>query len=219
MIKYVIFDMDGTLFNTEVLYREAWIRTSADWGLDNAESLYPSVVGNGEGNIIEIMKRVYGSDRDYQAFFKDRDVYYHKFIEDDIPLKDGCFEILEFLKQNGIKMALATSTRQDTAQSNLKRTGIYDFFDAIVTGDMVEHGKPAPDIFLKAGEFIGANREETAVCEDSFNGIRGAYAAKMKPIMVIDQLEPTQEIKQISYAIGNSLFDVIELIKKENNII
>lgn len=220
MINYVIFDMDGTLCDTEPLYREAWVNTLKDWNFPEPETVHPKIIGMGEGEVLDLLNQIGDAERDYSAIFKYRDEhYYYKLIEKSIPLKAGCIEILEFLRDNGIKAAIATSTHSRTAHRNLKLAGIYDYFDAIVTGDMIERGKPAPDIFLKAGELMGADAAQTIVCEDSFNGIRGAHAANMKPVMVIDQLAPTDEIKQISYYIGDSLFDVIDLIKKENNII
>ena len=219
MIKYVIFDKDGTLLDTERLYKKAWFSASKDWGFDDPESIYPSAIGRGEKYIADILKERYGADRDYLPFFEDRNVYLSKYMEEDIPMKPGCLEILDFLKANGIKMALATSTRRERAHTNLKRVGIFEYFDAIVTGDMIERGKPEPDIFLLAGELIGADPAQTIVCEDSHTGIIGASKAEMKPFFVIDQLEPTAEIIPLTYAIGNSLFDVIEQIKKENNII
>lgn len=219
MIKYVIFDKDGTLLDTEKLFKKAWISASADWGLSNPEALYPRLVGRGENYIVDIMKEVYGEGRDYWPFFELRNVYLREYIEQEIPLKPGCIEILDFLKENGIKMALATSSRREMANANLKRVGIYDRFDAIVTGDMIERGKPNPDIFILAGKLIGADPSQTIVCEDSYTGIIGADKAGMKPFFVIDQLEASEEIKPLTYAIGNSLFDVIEQIKKENNII
>ena len=219
MIKYVIFDKDGTLLDTEKLYKKAWFRASEDWGLSNPEALYPRLVGRGENYIVDIMKEVYGEGRNYWPFFELRNVYLREYIEQEIPLKPGCIEILDFLKENGIKMALATSARREMAYANLKRVGIYDRFDAIVTGDMIERGKPNPDIFLLAGDMIGAVPEETVVCEDSINGIIGAHKAGMKPFFVIDQLLPDDVTNQLSYGIGNSLFDVIELIKKENKLI
>lgn len=218
MINYVIFDMDGTLFDTERLYKKAWIKASVKWGLSDPEGFYPCVVGVSRAGIIEIMKNTYGADIDYLRFLEQRDEYLKELTAKSVPLKAGCVEILSFLKKNGIRIALATSTRGDTARSNLKRTDIYEYFDAIVSGDMVENGKPAPDIFIKAGELIGADPQQTLICEDSFSGIIGAYSAKMKPVMVIDQLEPTDEIAKLTYAIGNSLFDVMELIKKENKL-
>ena len=220
MINYVIFDMDGTLFDTEPLYKEAWIKTLEDWNIPDPAGLHPLFVGTGEAEIIEILKKAGGEHRDYSSIFAYRnDHYYYKLIEKNIPLKAGCIEILEFLREKGIKIALATSTHAKTAHGNLKKAGVLEYFDAIVTGDMIERGKPAPDIFLKAGELICADIDETIVCEDSFSGIKGAYAARMKPVMVIDRLYPTDDIAKLTYAIGNSLFDVIDLIKKENNFI
>jgi HAD superfamily hydrolase (TIGR01509 family) len=218
MINYVIFDMDGTLFDTEKLYRKTWIEIGEKWGFENMAELYPQVVGRSRELIIELMRSVYGEDHDYTAFFAERTEYFRSLTENEIPLKAGCFEILEFLKDNGIPCAVATSTKEPIASQNLKRAGVYGYFEAIVSGDMIERGKPFPDIFLKAGELLGADPNTTAVCEDSYNGLIGAHKAEMKPIMVIDLLEPTDEIKPITYAINDTLFDVIDLIKKENNI-
>ena len=220
MVKYVIFDMDGTLFDTEPLYKEAWLKTLIDWNFSDPLAIHALCVGTGQAEIIEVLKKHGEEHRDYSTIFDYRNEhYYYKLIEKSIPLKAGCIEILDFLRDNGIKIALATSTHEKTARGNLKKAGVIDYFDAIVTGDMVDYGKPAPDIFLKAGEMIGADAEQTFVCEDSYGGIRGAHAAGMKPIMVVDTLAPTDEMEKLTYAIGNSLFDVIELIKKENNII
>ena len=218
MINYVIFDMDGTLFDTEKLYRKTWIEIGEKWGFENIGELYPQVVGRSRELIIELLKEVYGEDHDYTAFFAERTEYFRRLTEKEIPLKSGCFEILEFLKENNIPCAVATSTKDPIASANLKRAGVYEYFDAIVTGDMIERGKPFPDIFLKAGEMLGADANTTAVCEDSYTGITGAHKAGMKPLMIIDLLEPTDEIRQITYAINDTLFDVIDLIKKENNI-
>lgn len=218
MIKYVIFDMDGTLLDTEKVFQRAWNDTGRAWNLDGIEDMYGNIIGRSADTIISMLREKYGTNIDFDKFWCERMTYFTTLVEKDVPLKPGCMEILLFLKENGIKTALATSTPLYITKENLRKTGIDSYFDAVVTSDAVEHGKPAPDIFLEAGRRIGAEASETVVCEDSYNGITAAYAAKMKPVMIPDMLPPTEETEKITYATVDSLFDVIELIEKENNI-
>ena len=111
-----------------------------------------------------------------------------------LPEKPGVHEILEYLKENRIPTALASSTRRTAVMEHLDRAGITSYFQKIICGDMVEHGKPAPDIYLKACEELGAAPGQALAVEDSFNGIRSAYAAGLYTVMVPDQLPPTEEI-------------------------
>ena len=106
----------------------------------------------------------------------------------------GVHEILEYLKENRIPTALASSTRRTAVMEHLDRAGITSYFQRIICGDMVEHGKPAPDIYLKACEELGVAPGQALAVEDSFNGIRSAYAAGLYTVMVPDQLPPTEEI-------------------------
>lgn len=220
MIKYAIFDMDGTLFDTEEKFRRSWLVTSQKYGLENAERVYDEgVAGAPAAAAKRLLKENYGDRVDPDAFFLERVMLTLKYFETEgIPHKAGCVELLEFLREQKIPCAIATSTPRRIAEKNIRSAGIYEYFDAIVTGDMVEHGKPAPDIFIKAGQMIGAVPEQTIVAEDSNNGLRGAYAAKMKPVFVFDIQKPAEDIREHLYAECNSLFDIIELVKRENNI-
>ncbi len=219
MINYVIFDMDGTLLDTEKLFQKSWNDVGVKWGLEGIEDMYRSIIGRSVDTIIQMLEEKYGPQTDCYGFFRARTENFKELISKEIPIKKGCMELLRFLKEHNIPMALATSTPLYMTESNLAKTGIGEYLDAVVTADMVENGKPAPDIFIEAGRRIGAKAHECLVCEDSYNGIRAAYAAGMKPVMIPDILQPTSEIKQILYATVDSLLDVIELIKKENKII
>lgn len=219
MIKYAIFDMDGTLIDTEPLYEKAWVDIGEKWGLDGMAEKYPLIVGRSIESICSMMKEWFGEDFDASGFFAERMQCFVGFIEKEIPLKDGCIELLEFLKRQGIPMAIATSTPMYITSSNMQKTGIGKYMDAVVTAEAVKNGKPEPDIFLEAARRIGADPLYTVVCEDSINGIRGAHRAAMKPIMVVDRLAPTDETEKLCFATCDSLFDVMELIKKENKII
>ena len=120
---------------------------------------------------------------------------------------------MEALKQEGYRLCVATSTRASTAKEELIDAGILPHFEDLVGGDNIKNGKPAPDIFLEAARRISVEPENCIVFEDSINGIKAAYNAGMKPIMVPDMVEPTEEILPMIYRRFNSLDEAIPLIK------
>ena len=219
MIKYVIFDKDGTLIDTEPLFYKSWYTVGDKWGLEGMrENYYPNIAGQSIDRSIRFLKETYGKSLDAEGFMSERMAVVRKLMDNGIPLKPGCIEILDFLKLQGIKAAIATSTAADISLRNLKKLGLLDRFDAVVTGDMVENGKPAPDIFIECGKRIGAVPEETLVVGDSSFDMIGGHRAGMRPVMVIDHNPPSEEAKPLCYAVYNSLFEVMDLIKKENKI-
>ena len=155
---------------------------------------------------------------DAEAFMAERLAMVWKMMEDGVPLKDGCIEILDFLREQGIKIAIATSTNKEVSLRNLTNLSLTDKYDALVTGDMVENGKPAPDIFLEAARLIGADPDETIVVGDSSFDMIGAHRAGMRPVMVIDLSTPSAEAEPLCFAIYHSLYEVIDLVKRENGI-
>ena len=218
MIKYAVFDMDGTLFDTERLFKEAWYQASEKMNLFDVERIYNSITGTSLDTTREIFEKEYGDSADFDVFIEDRMNIFLDMIREDVPIKKGCFELLDFLRAQGIPCAVATSTHISITGSNLKRTGVDKYMDAVVTSADVEHGKPAPDIFLEAAKRIGACAEECIVLEDSNNGIRGAYAAGMMPIMIIDGVQPADDVKDKIFAKCDSMLDVIDIVKRENKI-
>ncbi len=211
--------MDGTLLDTEPLYEQSWVETGVKYSVSDAGEIYASLVCGRpvESGKIALWER-YGRDFDAEGFVKDRMARYRYLASRELKLKPGCIEILEFLKEQDIPCALATSTLTELALQNLDRTGIADYFSAVVTSSMVKRGKPYPDIFLEAGRRIGAKTESCIVCEDSYSGIEAAYNAGMMPIFIPDRQMPNKETDRMAYKTLDCLSDVIELIKKENKL-
>ncbi len=219
MIKYVIFDKDGTLIDTEPFFYESWYTVGEKWGLQGMrENYYPNIAGKSVLLSKKFLKDTYGEDFDSEGFMTERMTMVNVMLGGDIAFKSGCIELLEFLREHGIKIAIATSTVGAIAKPNIKRLGFYERVDAVVCGDEVKSGKPAPDIFLEAGKRIGAVPEETFVVGDSSFDMIGGHRAGMRPVMVIDHNPPSEEAEPLCYAVCNSLFEVIDLIKKENEI-
>lgn len=205
--------MDGTLLDTEKLFRRSWIEESCARGLPNGESFYELVAGSPAQKLREKFIETYGDGIDYDEFIAARKDRFLSYIEHDVPLKPYCCELLDYLKEQGVRIALATSTNIEITKRNLEKTGIIGYFDAIVTGDEVKNGKPAPDIFLLAAKRIGANLSESVIVEDTYNGLRGAYAAGIRGIMVIDGQMPNDETHRITVAECESLNQVLNYIK------
>lgn len=219
MIKYVIFDKDGTLIDTEPLFYESWYTVGDKWGLpEMRENYYPNIAGKSVPLSIKFLNETYGEDFDAEGFMAERLGMVNKLLEGNIEFKSGCTELLDFLRSQGIKIAIATSTASDIAKPNVHRLGLCEKVDAVVYGDEIKLGKPHPDIFLEAGRRIGAVPEETLVVGDSSFDMIGAHRAGMIPVMVIDHNPPSEEAEPLCYKVFESLFDVIDLVKKENKI-
>ena len=133
-----------------------------------------------------------------------------------IPVKEGVFEIIKYLEDNGYKRAVATSTRKSRAKQRLEKEHIYEHFQAFMYGDEVTHSKPNPEIFLKAAEKINLKPEECLVIEDSPSGVKAAYDGGFKCINVWDIKEPTEEMLNQTETVCNSLLGVIDWLKENN---
>jgi HAD superfamily hydrolase (TIGR01509 family) len=161
----------------------------------------------------KIMLEIYGEEFPYDAYAKKASRMYHeKYDGGRLPMKIGVVELLTFLRKEGKKIALASSTRKKTVISQLEDAKILDFFNVVICGDMVERSKPDPDIFLKACYELGTKPDRTYAIEDSYNGIRAAYAGKLRPIMVPDLLPCNEEMKEITEIVLDNLLDVVDYL-------
>lgn len=207
----VIFDMDGTLLDTQAIFYPAWDFAGELQGYKNLSKHVPNVLGVNEAHCKAYIKSLYPG-LDVDRFWLDMIGYAEKNVV--IAFKSGAKELLAFLKENGIKFALASGSPHAMITRNLNALGVYNDFDVLVGGMDVQNGKPAPDLFLLAAEKLGANPHDCFVFEDSGNGIRAGHAAGMKCIGIKDTVPFKEEEKALIFKELSSLDQAIELFKE-----
>lgn len=218
MIKAVVFDMDGVIFDSEKLYRKHWMITGEEYNIPEItmRELCNRIAGATKEHNEKLMKSYFGEDFDYNTFRgKTMERMDEDIRQNGLDLKPGVKELFHFLKERGIKIGLATSTIRQRAERNLRNAGILEEFDQIIYGGTVPNGKPAPDIYLKACEELGVAPSEAMGIEDSINGVKSASGAGLYTVMVIDLIEPTEEIRLLANQIYHSLFEIIDLLQGE----
>ena len=213
MLKAVIFDVDGTLLDTERIYIQAWKEAAAEQGYVMPDELLRKTRAIDAKVAAQILEEEIGNGFSYQKTRPIRVRIAEEIIERESPiLKPGVLELLSFLREKGIRLSVASSTKTKTTKEHLQINGIADWFEVIVGGDMITKGKPNPDIFLKAAELLGEAPENCIVVEDSPAGIRAGSAAGMKTVLVPDQAAITQEIIDLSDVQMKSLLEILPMI-------
>lgn len=201
--KGAIFDQDGLLFDTEKIYQAAWIEAARMQGVIVPPSLPQRFCGLGRKLIEEIVAVAY-PQLDLERYCHDAVTLAWETQLAQVPEpKPGLLDMLSFCRAHGIRTAVASSSTLRVVRHNLTAAGVIDYFDAITTGDEVTRSKPNPDIFLLAASKIGLDPHDCVVFEDAFSGIRGAKAAGCKPVLIPDQLQPTDEIRAICEVRGD----------------
>lgn len=210
----VVFDMDGVIFDTERLVIEFWKEVAKKHNIPNIEHTCIQCLGANRVRAREIFLENYGADFPYDPYRAEvTELFNTHYKGVPLPTKPGVRELLSYLQEQDIKVGLASSTAQHLVRDEIGTAGLLPYFQTLVCGDMVEHSKPAPDIFLKACEILNADPTKSIAIEDSFNGIRSAHCAGMTPIMVPDQVQPTDEIRTLAFHVMPSLLDVLNWLK------
>ena len=210
----VVFDMDGVIFDTERLVIEFWKELAKKHNIPNVEHTCIQCLGTNRVRTREIFLENYGADFPFDPYRAEvTELFNTHYKGVPLPTKPGVRELLSYLQEQDIKVGLASSTAQHLVRDEIGTAGLLPYFQTLVCGDMVEHSKPAPDIFLKACEILNADPTKSIAIEDSFNGIRSAHCAGMTPIMVPDQVQPTDEIRTLAFHVMPSLLDVLNWLK------
>lgn len=213
-MKAVVFDMDGILFDTERLCMEVWKEFADEMGIKNIEKALMGCIGLNRTDTRIFLENFYGKDFPYDELRQTTSERMAKRMEKEIPMLPGVRELLDYLTERKVPIGLASSSRSEVIKSHITRAGLTDYFKVVVGGDMIEHSKPLPDIYLIACEKLGVAPGDAYAIEDSPNGIRSAYNAGMKAIMVPDLIEPTEEMEEKATVILPSLFAVKEWFEK-----
>lgn len=220
MVEALIFDMDGLLFDSERIVQRSWEDSGTALGLDQMGSHIYNTLGMNRKSRNLYFAEAVGADFPYEAFAQRTSVRFREIVEHEgLPVKPGARELLQYAREKGLKLGLATSSSGRYAAENLIQAGFYDFFDGYIYGDMVNHSKPDPEIYLKACAAVGANPGSSIALEDSPAGIRSSYAAGMLPVMIPDLVQPTEEITALLYQKFASLTEVISLLARVNGYV
>ena len=212
-IKGVIFDLDGTLLDTEKLYRRFWVEAARQMGYP-MEDRHALMIRSMAAVYAEpLLKREVCAEFDYHGVRALRRQIMEVYIDEHgVDPKPDLIKTLAAIKEKGLKIGLATATPEHRARKYLRMVQAEEYFDAVTCADMVKKGKPQPDIYLLACERTGVLPEEAIAVEDAPTGIRAAHAAGCRAVMVPDQDQPDEETRALCDAVVERLVDVLTLL-------
>ena len=194
-MKAIIFDMDGVIFDTERVGDQAWRQAAEEMGFAQIDDAISRCRGLNRADTKAFFEREY-PDLDYLAFHKRNHEIMNQLLADGMPVKTGAVELLHWLRQEEWRVALATSTGRESTMHHLEAAHMTDLFDAIITGEQVEHGKPDPEIYEMACDAIGA------------------AAANLRVIMVPDLVKPNLELRELVVTVQENLLGVQKFLEK-----
>lgn len=207
-MQAVIFDMDGTLIDTERVSQAAWRRAAQDFRIEIPERILHAFVGCSIPNAMNMIDDEFGDPAFTERLFNRRHEIFDATWEDELELKPGAAEAGAAVRERGLAVALATSSVRDRAITSMERLGLMELFDAAVFDEDIEHHKPAPDVYLVAADHLDIEPAQCVAVEDSFNGVRSGAAAGMRTIMVPDYNEPTPEIRALCAEVLTTLHEL-----------
>jgi len=207
----VIFDMDGLMLNTEEPFVRLWPEVGKKFGYSITRDTVLRMIGISGENARFVMIQEYGTGFPYDKMREELRILYKKEFENGVPHKKGLVYLLDRLCAAHIPLGVATSTRRATALEMLGKAGVLERLTAVIGGDEIKNGKPAPDIFLLAAEKLGQPPCGCVGFEDSTAGLMGLHAAGIRSIYIKDIVEPPQEVLASVWRRCNDLSEAASL--------
>lgn len=201
----VIFDMDGTILDTESVFRTIVFEVCTELGFEMTDAVHMAMVGGSHENTNRLLVESYGVTFPYALFDERCRVIMRERSHGGVPVKRGARELIGELRERGIPTAVATSSRNPHAHHHLGAAGLLDLFETVVTRDDVVNPKPHPEPYLTAARRLGVDPLHCLALEDSHSGVRAAHAAGMQTVMVPDLVHPNDDIRALGIAVMESL--------------
>lgn len=215
-IHAVIFDQDGLMFDTERISVESWHLAGEEFGFCPEEEFLCTIRGMNRHDTIARFREVFGDLLDFEKLRDRKNEYFHRLLrERGVPVKPGLHELLAYLKEQEYKMILATASTKEYSMRNLREAGVDQYFTRMVTGDMVTHAKPNPEVFLRAAQMLEERPEHCMVLEDSLNGVEAGLRGGFVTVMVPDLTQPDEALRRRVSAVCSSLREVIPVLERQ----
>jgi len=212
-IEFVIFDMDGLLFDTERMGFNSLKKSMEYYNYSITMNIYKRLIGAGYKEDERILKDIYGGDFDFKSVSKLSQQIFEDILKTkSIQVMPGVRELLDDLDSRNIKKCIASSSSLDKISRYLKITNLHHRFDFYLSGDEVEKGKPHPDIFIEACRRGNVKTSKALIIEDSLNGLRAAKGASIKCVIIPDLIDVNNEIKKNAFHVTGNLANLVNLI-------
>ncbi|MEX2605852.1 MAG: HAD family phosphatase [Kiritimatiellia bacterium] len=212
-IEAVLFDMDGTLIDTERMGASSWDHAGEDVGLFVSEEVKRRMVGRNMPDIRALVEAALPGE-DVDPLLDRANFHYHRLVTESVPpIKPGALEFLEWLKRSSVPMALATSSHAHQAEDKLGRTGLRAYFDFLIAGDQIDRGKPHPEIFQRAAEGLGRPIGRCAVFEDSLPGIEAAQRSGAFAVLVPETWPADPDLAFFAHTILRDLSEAPRMLE------
>lgn len=211
-IKAIVFDMDGVLLDSETICDRTWEMAAVEYGIKDPSVIMRRCLGTNKNDAMQIIKEELGQDFPAGEYLERTSELFRQIeFSSGIPLMPYVKEALEYLKTK-YRLCVASSTRKVHVMRQLGNAGLVPYFETFTCGDMVEHSKPHPEIYLMACKSLGTDPSNCAAVEDSPNGIKSAYAAGLKTIMVPDKVQPDSTLLPMVNHLCKSLADIMQIL-------